>query len=210
MNHIKKDSSRRSSFGTHGMTWVDRLGIWLSRRAILKEVGDGRLIDVLEIGCGFHALNLLSIRDKASSLTGIDFNLSPDLSDIPNFTAIQGNFDDVVPRLEGHKYDLVMMISVLEHLNDPLAALRLCRSLLREHGLLLINVPTWRGKAFLEFSAFKLGLSPREEMDDHKMYYDKKDLWPLLVKSGFKPSQICMKYHKFRLNLFASSVHDSR
>ena len=60
-----------------------------------------------------------------------------------------------------------------------------------------------RGKTFLEFSAFRLGLSPKSEMDDHKMYYDKRDLWPLLVKAGFLPSAIETRYHKFGLNLFA-------
>jgi hypothetical protein len=67
----------------------------------------------------------------------------------------------------------------------------------------MINVPTWRGKKFLEFTAFRLGLSPASEIDDHRMYYDGRDLWPLLVKGGFKPSLIQMRYHKFGLNLFA-------
>ena len=70
-------------------------------------------------------------------------------------------------------------------------------------GALLVNVPNWLGKQFLELSAFKLGLSPACEMDDHKMYYAKRDLWPLLVRAGFKPSCIRMRYHKFGLNLFA-------
>ena len=42
-------------------------------------------------------------------------------------------------------------------------------------------------------------------MDDHKMYYGKRDLWPILVRSGFKPSQIRLRYHKFGLNLFAAA-----
>ena len=67
----------------------------------------------------------------------------------------------------------------------------------------MINVPTWSGKVFLEFAAFKLGVSPAEEMDDHKMYYSKRDLWPLMVKAGYRPSQIRLRYHKFGLNLFA-------
>ncbi|OGI20313.1 MAG: hypothetical protein A3B68_05485 [Candidatus Melainabacteria bacterium RIFCSPHIGHO2_02_FULL_34_12] len=94
------------------------------------------------------------------------------------------------------------MMSVLEHLNDPLLILKKSYEHLNEGGYLFVNVPTWLGKIFLEFSAFKLGLSPFYEMDDHKMYYDKKDLWPLLVKAGFKPSKIKMQYHKFGLNLF--------
>jgi hypothetical protein len=68
-----------------------------------------------------------------------------------------------------------------------------------------VNVPTWRGKYFLELTAFRLGLSPngKIEMDDHKMYYDKRDLWSLLVKAGFAPGRIHLHYHKFGLNLFA-------
>ena len=42
----------------------------------------------------------------------------------------------------------------------------------RRGGVCLVNVPSWRGKRFLEFSAFRLGLSPAEEIDDHKTYYD--------------------------------------
>jgi hypothetical protein len=44
-------------------------------------------------------------------------------------------------------------------------------------------------------------------MDDHKMYYDKRDLWPLLVKAGFRPHDIRLRYHKLGLNLFAAAAH---
>jgi hypothetical protein len=94
---------------------------------------------------------------------------------------------------------------VLEHLVDPLLVVQAAREMLKPSGVLLLNVPTWRGKSCLEFSAFRLGLSPKLEMDDHKMYYDKRDLWPLLVRAGFKPSQVKLRYHKFGLNLFAAA-----
>ena len=63
-------------------------------------------------------------------------------------------------------------MSVVEHLWEPDLSLRAFRRLLRPGGVCAINVPSWRGKRALEFSAFKLGLSPAEEMDDHKTYYD--------------------------------------
>ena len=88
---------------------------------------------------------------------------------------------------------------------DPHFVIQSAWRLLKPSGLLLINVPTWLGKGFLELSAFRLGLSPKIEMDDHKMYYGKRDLWPMLVRSGFKPSQIRLRYHKFGLNLFAAA-----
>ncbi len=50
--------------------------------------------------------------------------------------------------------------------------------------------------------------TPKVEIDDHKMYYDKRDLWPMLVRAGFKPSQIRLRYHKFGLNLFAAARKD--
>ena len=48
------------------------------------------------------------------------------------------------------------------------------------------------------------------EIDDHKMYYDKRALWPILVRAGFKPSQIRLQYHKFGLNLFAAARKDGQ
>lgn len=59
------------------------------------------------------------------------------------------------------------------------------------------------GKWFLEFAAFRLGVAPEAEMDDQKMYYDPPDLWPLLVRSGFRPKNIKLFKHKFGLDTFA-------
>ena len=202
-------SSRETSFGTSGVSIVDRFGIWLSRRAILQQTRGRTNFDALEIGCGYDARNLVAIADHAASMTGVDFNLSPSLARLPSFRSIEGSFTEALPKFSDRQYDLIMIISVLEHLDDPISVLSTCREMLRTNGLLLINVPTWRGKVFLEYSAFRLKLSPKEEMDDHKMYYDKRDLWPTLVKSGFLPSDINMRYHKFGLNLFASASKGS-
>src|SRR6185369_9442997 len=90
----------------------------------------------------------------------------------------------------------------------PLGALRQLRRLLAPGGTCLINVPSWKGKRYLELAAFKLGVSPASEMDDHKMYYDVRDLWPLLVQAGFLPSRIRCFSHKFGLNTFAACRND--
>jgi len=58
----------------------------------------------------------------------------------------------------------------------------------------------------LELSAFKFRTSPACEMDDHKMYYSKRDLWPLLVRAGFKPSRIRLEYRKLCMILFATAI----
>ena len=134
---------------------------------------------------------------------GVDFQVAPELCALDGYTFWEGSIEETLAKIPRLSMDVVLMISVLEHLKEPAEGLRDAFEFLRPGGVLLVNVPTWRGKTFLEFSAFRLGLSPKVEMDDHKMYYDKRDLWPLLVRAGFKPSEIELSYHKFGLNLFA-------
>lgn len=193
----------RESYGKTGLTWVDRWGVWLSRRRVERSLPTGREIDLLDIGCGHRALLLTALRPRLRRAVGVDYSVDAALAAAHGLEVIAMDAGAALGRLEGQRFDVVLLNSVLEHLPDPVAVLVQCRERLRPGGRLLINVPTWRGKQALEFSAFRLGLSPAEEMDDHKMYYDKRDLWPLLVRGGFKPSRISLSYHKFGLNLFA-------
>jgi 2-polyprenyl-3-methyl-5-hydroxy-6-metoxy-1,4-benzoquinol methylase len=56
-----------------------------------------------------------------------------------------------LPNLESESVDVVMLISVLEHMAEPQFVIQSAWRLLRRSGLLLVNVPTWSGKRFLEF-----------------------------------------------------------
>lgn len=191
------------AYGQQNLTFVDRAGVWLSQRAILRHLPDRRGLEVLELGCGFRATQLVALEDRLGHGVGVDFQIAPELRAREKFTFYEGTIEETLPKLAGQSFDAILLISVLEHLLEPLLVIQSAREMLKPAGVLLVNVPTWRGKNFLEFSAFRLGLSPKLEMDDHKMYYDKRDLWPLLVRAGFKPSQIKLGYHKFGLNLFA-------
>ncbi len=194
---------RQASYGQQKGSVVDRFGVWLSRRAIDRAVAGRTGLDVLDLGCGYHATLLRALGDRRKTGLGVDLQISPEAKTEPGLSFVESPIETALPNLAEASFDLVLMTSVLEHLWEPLAALRHCRRVLRPGGLLLVNVPTWRGKFFLEFSAFRLGTSPASEMDDHKMYYDKRDLWPLLVAAGFLPSRLSLSYHKFGLNLFA-------
>ena len=191
------------SYGEKKSTFVDRLGGWLSQRAISCELPDRSNLEVLDLGCGFRATQLVALGPRLQRGVGVDFQIDPQLLGRDNLTFCQGTIEDALPKLQTQTFDAVLLISVLEHLSDPLFVIQSVRGLLKPSGVLLINVPTWRGKGFLEFFAFRLGLSPKIELDDHRMYYDKRDLWPLLVRAGFRPSLIKLRYHKFGLNLFA-------
>jgi len=194
------------SFGQRGLTLADRLGVWLSQRTIRRYMPSRNDLEVLELGCGYRAAQLIALEPKLKRGIGVDFQIAPELQMLERFTFHQGAIEEIMPKLDSESLDVVMLISVLEHLVEPEFTIRYAWRLLRPSGLLLVNVPTWVGKRFLELSAFRLGFSPKLEIDDHKMYYGKRDLWPLLVRSGFKPSQIRLRYHKFGLNLFAAAT----
>lgn len=198
------------SYGQQGLSFIDRLGVWLSQRAIRRYLPRRNDLQVLELGCGYRAAQLLALGPRLKQGIGVDFRIAPELKTLERFSFHEGTIEETLPKLTSETMDAVMLISVLEHLAEPQFALESAWRLLKPSGLLLINVPTWVGKRFLEFSAFRLGLSPKVEMDDHKMYYGKRDLWPILVRSGFEPSQIRLRYHKFGLNLFAAARKKDR
>lgn len=201
------DGDRTQSFGEgYSPSPIDRLGVWLSARTIRKHADGWAGRRVGDFGCGYNATFVRRILDVAESAVIADVSLAPDLIDHPKVTALLGSLPDTLPMVPDASLDLTMCTSVLEHLWDPLDALRHLRRITRPGGKVLVNVPTWRGKRFLEFSAFRLGTSPREEMDDHKTYYDPRDLWPLLVQAGFTPSGIRCRTHKLGLNTFAACV----
>lgn len=196
-------TERKSAYGQHRPpTVVDRFGVWLGARAAR---GSARFegARIADFGCGYHAAFVrtqLAVVDRALL---VDLALADDLKQDPKVTAIEESVLDVLPRLEPASLDIVICLSVLEHLREPQAALGHFRRVLAPGGVAVLNVPSWLGKPFLELAAFRLGLSPAEEMDDHKAYYDPRDLWPMLVRAGFRPSMIRCHRHKFGLNTSA-------
>jgi len=188
-------------------TVVDRFGVWLSGRQIRRYVPGFAGKRVGDFGCGYDAAFARTIAGEVASLVLVDVALADDLKADGRVRAIEGRLPDALAPLPAASLDVVLIVSVLEHVADPAGLLREVKRLLAPGGVALVNVPSWRGKKFLEFSAFRLGLSPAAEMDDHKMYYDVRDLWPMLVAAGFRPSRIRCFPHKF--GVITSAVCES-
>jgi 2-polyprenyl-3-methyl-5-hydroxy-6-metoxy-1,4-benzoquinol methylase len=196
---------RTEAFGqTWNPTVVDRFGVWLSSRAIKRWVPTFAGKRVGDFGCGYQASFSRTLLGEVGSMVLADVALAPELKASPKVDALEGPLPDSLKKLSSGSLDVVLCVSVLEHLWDAKGMLREIHRLLSPGGVALLNVPSWRGKKYLELSAFKLGLSPKAEMDDHKAYYDVRDLWPMLVEAGFVPSKINCFSHKFGLNTFAA------
>ena len=197
---------REESYLEHGSTFVDRLRTRLVCASVLKRIPKRPGLKVLDLGCGYQATYLKKIGSNLAEGVGIDFSVSEESKNTPRLRFVIGSVEAELPSQPDQTFDAVLFISVLEHVWDPLANLKQCYRVLKPGGVLLINVPTWYAKPVLEVSAFKFGTSPACEMDDHKMYYSKRDLWPLLVQAGFLPSRIKMNYERAFMTLFATAA----
>jgi SAM-dependent methyltransferase len=197
---------REQSYLENGSTFVDRLRTRLVCRSVLSRAPQTGNLRVLDLGCGYHATFLRALAPRLSEGVGIDSAVSEESKLVPRLRFALGTIESELPKQPDNTFDLVLFISVLEHLWNPEIWLGHCHRVLRQGGSLVVHVPSWYAKPVLEFSAFKLGTSPACEMNDHKMYYSKRDLWPMLVKAGFWPSRIRIKYTAMWMTLLAAAA----
>lgn len=183
---------------------VDRFGVWLSARQIRRAWGARKRARLGDFGCGYHAVVSRELLPACASLLLVDVQVDPALAQDSKVAIIQGALPGVLEGVPDESLDVVLCLSVLEHLWEPQRTLEHLHRIVAHDGVCLVNVPSWRGKRFLELSAFRLGWSPATEMNDHKSYYDPRDLWPMLVKAGFRPQDISCFSHKLGLNTFAA------
>lgn len=182
---------------------VDRAGRYLSTRRMRRLLGDVAGKRTADIGCGHDAALARALFDGAASTLLVDIALDPALREA-GFECREGYLPGVLDDVADGSIDAVICNNVIEHLADPERTLADLHRITAPGGVCVVNVPSWRGKTFLELAAFRLGVAPREEMDDHKIYFDPKDLWPLLVRAGFRPSDLTVRRHKGGLNTIAA------
>jgi 2-polyprenyl-3-methyl-5-hydroxy-6-metoxy-1,4-benzoquinol methylase len=209
MDTQRRGVDRGTSYGQgHQMTLMDRAGGWLNVRQIRRRVRGFTGKSVADLGCGFNARFARTILGEAAHVTLIDLALADDLKQHPGVTAIEGELPEILARVESRTLDVVVCTNVLEHLWQPSVALQHVRRTLKPGGMAYLNVPSWTGKVLLETAAFRLGLTSPIEIDDHKTYYDRRELWRLVVSSGFKPSRVECRSHKLGMNTFAVCTVD--
>jgi SAM-dependent methyltransferase len=151
---------------------------------------------VLDFGCGAGLLNLIALRDVASSLSGFDqlfLNQKTWLS--PEGFTLFGSYDCI----PNNAFDIITSLAVFEHIQpDELPeVLNRLKSKLKVGGKIVGTVPTPLGKPVLEFVSFRLKLIDESQIRDHKVYYDQVSLESQVKKSGLKLGY----YEKFQFGM---------
>lgn len=206
VNNKELRIERKTSFGSQGLKPLERLGVWLSHTAIQRVISRYNQPKLLDLGSGYSCRLVKFFQSHLSHCMAVDIAFDPQLQSYKSLSLLESSIEEAWPKIPNKYFDIVTIINVLEHIWEPQQVLDEAFHRLNNGGTLIVNVPTWLGKTVHEFQAFKLKLSDPIEIDDHKRYYDKRDLWPMLVRAGFKPSQIRMSYHKLRFNLFATAT----
>src|SRR5438105_1232186 len=105
--------ARQEAYGQQGLTFVDRFGVYLSRRAILRWLPRRDDLEVLDLGCGYQATLLRALLAHLRSGVGVDVQVAPEAQSLPKLSFIESPLETVLPELAPDRFDVVLLMSVL-------------------------------------------------------------------------------------------------
>ena len=162
------------------------------REALMPLGGPEASGKVLDLGCGgglfLKLLNELKYDAQGMEPSAQFRNFGIDYLGLRILDA------DIYKYQNGLKFDTVILNSVLEHLEDPIEALREIRNrILAEDGHLIITVPN-----ILSLEYLTEGLSWHNFNEDHLWYFSESSMNRALVEAGFQ--KIVFMSHEYELS----------
>jgi SAM-dependent methyltransferase len=194
---------RHCTLSAKAQTVVGMLAEALSGRTITYTLGLPLQLPtqarIFELGYGSGHWLLAMNRLGFSRLEGFDIEANKEAGDPLRCRGIQVTSGDFLKNeYPKNAYDCIRMEHVLEHLPDPIAALRKCREMLTDDGILLVNIPckdSWSVRISLRHFC---GL----DLPRHLFHHTPKSLRLLLASAGF--SRVDLKVNPVASNLAAT------
>jgi len=152
---------------------------------------------LLEIGCGAGTF-LKQMTEIGWKCWGADVSplvVERARKNVPQATILQSSFEELSPK---ETFDMIMMSNVLEHLPDPVSAVRKCFELLAPGGKLIIILPNIDSFEAKLFGRYWIGL----DIPRHMVHFREHVILRLLKTIGFSVVKI-------RPAMFASSISES-
>lgn len=147
-------------------------------------------VSILDIGCGWgQTMRYLASRGAICS----GFDPAPEAVAYVQSCGLEG-VQAGMERMDvftGRRFDVVMLMNVLEHLSDPVTVIQeIQRNVLKDGGLLIVEVPN-------EFNAFQVAGQELHGLPQwwvappaHLNYFSASTLKRLLAASGFTVSHL--------------------
>jgi len=158
----------------------------LLERTLKREPGNSRRM--LEAGCGIGTF-LADARDAGWAMSGLEIN-----AEFPEFCRKELGIEDVKvglisdPPFAEASFDAVAMLDVLEHMYDPVMAVRQCARLLKPGGVLVVKSPN--GPMQLRKERLKKMLGRGEGWVagiGHLNQFTPRTLWMAFRQGGLEP-----------------------
>lgn len=166
------------------MREVEDVHWWFTARRkiigkIIKQLNLPENTRILDAGCGTGGnLKMLS---TYGSVTGVEMDQkAAEMARDRNIgSVLEGYLPDSFPIDEKEKFNLIVLLDVLEHIEDDSASLKQIKKYLNENGKLIITVP-----------AFPFLWSSHDEVHHHKRRYTQHSLAKVVKLSGMNVKYI--------------------
>jgi len=179
-----------------------------------EENSRGKLQKVLDIGCGV-AHTLAQMQELGWITMGLDFSddaIAENKKLYPELTRI---YKADVMELEGATFNLIWMNNVLEHIHNPRPLLNKLWELLKDGGILSVQIPdldNWRRLLYMgKWEGVNTSYA-----GEHSILYDRKTLIWMMQEHGFNspviernPGPECL-WMSFKKVNKESSIHENQ
>jgi SAM-dependent methyltransferase len=135
--------------------------------------------EMLEVGPAAGHL-MKAAQDQGWSVTGVE--ASPKFTRILRERGLPFHEGTLATLGTSSRFDLIVMLDVLEHLHDPVADLARCADLLRENGSIVVATCD-----IGSFAARYYGLRWRQIVISHVFYWTRSSLDVALRRAGLEP-----------------------
>ncbi|KKQ55424.1 MAG: Glycosyltransferase, group 2 family [Parcubacteria group bacterium GW2011_GWA2_38_13] len=152
-------------------------------RAAQKYFQSFGLKNVLDVGCGRQGYIGWKFAESMKSYTGLDTNIIQ--CSIRNITFVKGDINNIAQIFLGKKFDTVVGLAVIEHIDDPIKFIKDCFSLLASGGEVILSTPSPYAHPILHILS-RIGLINKNEIDCHEQYFSLMQAVSLLEENGFK------------------------
>jgi SAM-dependent methyltransferase len=159
-------------------------------RNLRARAGGGRLLDV---GCGGGEF-LVQMREAGWDVHGIE----PDAAAATRARAegvpvVHASLEEA--ELPAASFDAITMSHVIEHLHDPVRALRICRRLIRSGGMLWVATPNLDAVGRTLYGRHWIGLDPPR----HLVIFTRSSLANAVSSAGFRLERFLPDYSAERV-----------
>ena len=149
----------------------------------IKKITKDRSVSILDVGCGNGSF-LDICKKNGWKVEGVDPSANQKkMTDVKrSFKIHQASFSDIN---FSKKFDVISFWGVLEHLANPIQALEKAKSILKNNGIIVFEVPS--ADCFLRYYLEKYQFEATRYIESgrHNIFFSKKIIYKIINDFGF-------------------------